>query len=91
MREYCGVIGVFTSNPKNLMPYLYEGLCAVQHRGQEAVGISVFNGELKTYKSKGLVSDSKIFELDDVGTIGIGHTRYSTTGNTSLHNYLYYH
>ena len=86
MREYCGVIGVFTSNPKKLMPYLYEGLCAVQHRGQEAVGISVFNGELKTYKSKGLVSESKIFELDDVGTIGIGHTRYSTTGNTSLHN-----
>jgi amidophosphoribosyltransferase len=67
----------------------YLGLYALQHRGQESAGIATADGErLANIKGMGLVSE--IF-TDDVlaklpGSMAIGHTRYSTTGDSALLN-----
>ncbi|MBZ7941126.1 amidophosphoribosyltransferase [Campylobacter sp. RM13744] len=81
----CAVVGVI--NSKNASTYAYYALFAMQHRGQEASGISVSNGQsIKTIKAKGEVS--QIFNPQNLqnlqGEIAIGHNRYSTAGNSSL-------
>jgi len=74
-------------------PDIYNGLIALQHRGQEAAGISVSKtdgprGNILTKKGMGLVSE--VFEASDIerlgGNIGIGHVRYSTTGGSVPEN-----
>ena len=65
------------------------GLFALQHRGQESAGIAVSDGETVTVsKDMGLVS--QIFDEKSLaglpGHLGIGHTRYSTTGSTTWDN-----
>ena len=67
----------------------YLGLHALQHRGQESAGIVTSDGDaLHRAKAMGLVSD--IFTEDVLaqlpGTLAIGHTRYSTTGDSALLN-----
>jgi amidophosphoribosyltransferase len=69
---------------------LYYGLLALQHRGQSAVGIVTYDGNIFPEKEAGLVSrllrkyDNKTkFSEDHPGNIGIGHTRYSTSGSDS--------
>ncbi|MDE5114417.1 MAG: amidophosphoribosyltransferase, partial [Trichodesmium sp. St15_bin1_1] len=67
----------------------YFGLYALQHRGQESAGIATFQGEkIYTHKGMGLVSqvfhESTLQQLP--GNIGIGHTRYSTTGSSRIIN-----
>ena len=67
----------------------FFGLYALQHRGQEAAGIAVADGQaVRVHKELGLVS--QVFEagtLDPLmGGLGIGHTRYSTTGGNSERN-----
>jgi amidophosphoribosyltransferase len=67
----------------------YLSLYALQHRGQESAGIAASDGEqLRLHKSMGLVSD--IFTADVLarvpGSLAIGHTRYSTTGDSALLN-----
>ncbi len=67
----------------------YYGLYALQHRGQEAAGISVSDGSaLVVYKDLGLVA--QVFDeptLDSLrGHIAIGHCRYSTTGSSTWEN-----
>ncbi len=86
-KEECGVIGI--STPGNDAAQLaFFGLYALQHRGQEAAGIAVADGQaVRVHKDMGLVS--QVFDagaLDPlVGGLAIGHTRYSTTGaNLSL-------
>jgi amidophosphoribosyltransferase len=65
---------------------LYQGLIALQHRGQESTGISILKtgGNIITYKKSGLVS--KVLENKVLsqywGNVGIGHNRYATTGAT---------
>jgi amidophosphoribosyltransferase len=68
---------------------IYVGLFGLQHRGQESAGIATSNGETVTvFKDLGLVSE--VFDepalagLD--GHLGIGHTRYSTTGSNNWAN-----
>ena len=68
---------------------LYLGLFALQHRGQESAGIATSNGETVTvYKDLGLVNqvfdERALAGLD--GHLGIGHTRYSTTGSPNWVN-----
>ena len=81
LHEECGVFGIFgVDDAPNLA---YYGLHALQHRGQEACGISAFDGEkLNTVKGEGLVTE--VFnqqKLDKLkGRIAIGHVRYATTG-----------
>jgi amidophosphoribosyltransferase len=85
--DHCGVFGVFGHPEAAKMAYL--GLYALQHRGQESAGIASTDGtEVHVHKSLGHVQDiftpSVIAKLP--GGAAIGHTRYSTAGDTSLMN-----
>ena len=86
--EACGVFGVYAPG-QNVARLTYFGLYALQHRGQESAGIATFKGkQVYLYKDMGLVS--QVFNetiLDELpGSIGVGHTRYSTTGSSHLAN-----
>ncbi len=89
INEECGVFGILDKNSAGLGHTLYFGLYALQHRGQESCGLAVFdNHQLRIHKEMGLVN--QVFNeslLDSLtGQIGIGHTRYSTTGASNLDN-----
>ena len=87
LREECGVMAIYDHPDAARMTYW--GLYALQHRGQESGGIASADGEaVVDFKGMGLVSE--IF-TDDVlarlpGHLAIGHTRYSTTGDSALLN-----
>jgi amidophosphoribosyltransferase len=85
--DRCGVFGVFGHPEAAKLTYL--GLYALQHRGQESAGIVSSNGvDLHAYKAMGLVEE--IFTEEVLARLGgaaaIGHTRYSTAGDTTLLN-----
>ena len=87
LKEECGVMAVYGHPESANLAYL--GLYAQQHRGQESAGISVSNGrEIYTHKSMGHVAD--IFTPEVLGGLpghmAIGHTRYSTSGDTAIKN-----
>jgi amidophosphoribosyltransferase len=88
LKEECGVFGVFGKDSAAAMTAL--GLHALQHRGQEAAGIVCFDGEhFNAHHAMGHVGEN--FNSDSVvarlaGNAAIGHTRYATTGETSLRN-----
>lgn len=90
MEEECGVFGVFAPNNIDTFSLSQFGMFALQHRGQEACGISVLkDGYIKTYKSEGLVLDvfKDIENIEDFqGNAVIGHTRYSAAGSESSKN-----
>lgn len=86
-KEECGVFGVI--GVKNASYLAYQGIYALQHRGQESAGIATFCNEIMySHKSMGLVS--QIFKKIDFNTLpgelAIAHNRYSTTGSSSLSN-----
>src|SRR5689334_13707321 len=86
--EECGVIGIFAPN-EDVASMAFFGLFAMQHRGQEAAGIAVADGQsMSIYKNVGLIS--QVFgphTLDTLkGHYAIGHTRYSTTGSSLVRN-----
>src|ERR1700744_348135 len=87
LREECGVMAVY--NHPDAARRTYWGLYALQHRGQESAGIASADGQqVNDIKGMGLVSE--IF-TDEVlarlpGHMAIGHTRYSTTGDSALLN-----
>jgi amidophosphoribosyltransferase len=83
--EKCAVVGVF--NHPSASKIAYFSLFSMQHRGQEAAGISSSDGKkMHTIKDRGLVTqvfdDQKISTL--CGDVAIGHTRYSTAGDDSI-------
>ena len=85
--EECGVAAVY--NHPEAARQVYLSLYALQHRGQESAGIASADGaSLSNIKGMGLVSD--IFTEDVLaklqGSMAIGHTRYSTTGDSALLN-----
>ena len=85
--EECGVVGIY-GHPE-AATHIYLGLHALQHRGQESAGIATLHGEeLHSHRAMGLVSEifSREVLTDLPGTIGIGHNRYSTTGQSVLKN-----
>ena len=87
-REFCGVVGVSLQG-KGAAPYLFRGLRALQHRGQESAGIgTTSHGKLFHRKGMGLVHEIFTQEMLDTlrGPVGIGHVRYSTTGSSDLEN-----
>ena len=87
-REECGVIGIFAPH-EDVARMAFFGLFALQHRGQEAAGIAVADGQsISIYKNVGLVSQVFLPEkLDELkGHYAIGHTRYSTMGSSSIRN-----
>src|SRR5436305_6796247 len=86
-RDECGVVAIYSHPEAETLAYL--GLHALQHRGQESAGIVTSNGmALHIHKAMGLVADifteKKLAKLR--GTIAIGHTRYSTAGDSALLN-----
>ncbi|HUM07180.1 MAG TPA: amidophosphoribosyltransferase [Terriglobales bacterium] len=86
-REECGVVAIHAHPEAEKLAYL--GLHALQHRGQESAGIVSSDGErLRSHRSMGLVAD--IFTEDVLsslrGILAIGHTRYSTAGDSALLN-----
>src|SRR5882672_6798069 len=86
-KHYCGVFGVY-GHP-NAAELTYYGLYALQHRGQESAGIVTSDGrQFREHKGMGLVSQIFNGEVlhNLVGSLAIGHTRYSTTGSSHLRN-----
>ena len=93
LREECGVFGIYSTEGKTVAEDVYYGLIALQHRGQESAGISVTDtekekGNIITHKGMGLVSE--VFNADVLstlkGNVGVGHVRYSTTGESVISN-----
>ncbi len=87
LHEECGVMAIYGHPEAAKLAYL--GLHALQHRGQESAGIASSDGEkIHLYKAMGLVAD--IFNEETLkrvpGRLAIGHTRYSTTGDSALLN-----
>ncbi|HEU5474100.1 MAG TPA: amidophosphoribosyltransferase [Actinophytocola sp.] len=87
-REECGVFGVWAPG-EEVSKLTYYGLYALQHRGQEAAGISVADGQqIVVFKDLGLVS--QVFDEQVLsslrGHVAVGHCRYSTTGSTTWEN-----
>ena len=93
LKEECGVFGMLHCKGENVARSVYYGLCALQHRGQESAGIAVCDtngpkGNILYHKDMGLVNE--VFRPETLsslkGDIGIGHVRYSTTGDSSVAN-----
>lgn len=81
----CAIVGVFGT--PDAAKIAYYALFAMQHRGQEATGISSADGErIHLIKKRGLVTD--VFREDRLnklyGSCAIGHNRYSTAGDESI-------
>jgi amidophosphoribosyltransferase len=78
----CGIVGVVGHSPANQV--LYDSLILLQHRGQDAAGITTYDqdGKIFSRKSLGLVRD--VFQDHHMmrlqGNVGIGHVRYPTAG-----------
>jgi len=92
--EHCAVFGVTCNDIGfSVSHLLYQGLIALQHRGQESTGISVLKagGQIYTYKQRGLVSKvlNKKRLAQHWGNVGIGHNRYATTGATEYQSLDY--
>ena len=93
IHEECGVFGMWDAVRQDVAKGIYYGLLALQHRGQEAAGIATCNsygerGNLFLHKDMGLVTE--VFDeqrLESLpGNLGIGHVRYSTTGDSNVQN-----
>src|SRR3954470_14876632 len=88
LREECGVFGIWGAD--NAASFVALGLHALQHRGQEAAGITSFDGKhFHSHRAMGHVAGN--FDRDDIirglsGRAAIGHVRYSTTGETAIRN-----
>ena len=93
MHEECGVFGVYDTEGNDVVSTMYYGLFALQHRGQESCGIAVSDtngpkGKVMSCKGMGLISEVCTEEnMENLrGDIGVGHVRYSRTGENSIHN-----
>jgi amidophosphoribosyltransferase len=83
----CGIAGIVAGS--GVADSLYLALYALQHRGQESAGMSVYDGgTVHKHKDYGLVAE--VFTGDVLktlgGTAGVGHVRYPTTGGSTLEN-----
>ncbi|MBS7527803.1 amidophosphoribosyltransferase [Fusibacter paucivorans] len=89
LKEECGVIGIYAPGQENISQMLCFGLIALQHRGQESAGIAVLKDrKMQYYKEMGLVQEVFNSEILDrlPADIGVGHVRYSTTGESYVSN-----
>jgi amidophosphoribosyltransferase len=82
----CSVVGIYKN--QNAAKKAFYSLFSMQHRGQEAAGISSNeNGKIHTIKNRGLVTEiftEEHFQTVLKGDMAIGHTRYSTAGDDSI-------
>lgn len=89
LHEECGVFGIYSDGTLNPAYACYNGLLALQHRGQESCGIAVNDcGVIDYHKDMGLVSEvfnNKV--LDSLpGQMAVSHVRYSTAGGSVREN-----
>lgn len=93
IKEACGVFGIYAPQGEDVAGSIYYGLSSLQHRGQESCGIAVSDtcgplGNMNVHRGMGLVNE--VFQGDALrllhGNLGIGHVRYSTTGDAVLNN-----
>ena len=89
INDACGVVGVF-SPTGDAARVAFFGIFSLQHRGQESAGIATIStgGVPHIHRGNGLVPG--VFNENDLqnlpGNMAIGHTRYSTTGISSIEN-----
>ena len=85
----CGIVALFSPN-ENVANTIYDGLIQLQHRGQDAAGISTLNdNKMHLHKDTGLVTEvfkSDKSKLNLVGNLGIGHVRYPTAGSNDVND-----
>ena len=82
----CGIVGILSTTKKDVSLYIYDALTIIQHRGQDAAGITTANkGRFYMRKGNGLVRN--VFRTKHmeklIGDMGIGHVRYPTAGSSS--------
>ncbi len=87
-KEACGVFGVYAPG-ESVALLTFDGLYALQHRGQESAGMAVSDGgTITVVKDMGLVTN--VFDERNLaplqGYLAVGHTRYSTTGSSTWRN-----
>lgn len=91
LNEECGIFGLYSETDLDTFSLSQFGLFALQHRGQEACGISVMKqGKIFNIKDEGLVLDvyKNIREPETfMGNAAIGHTRYTTAGDKKKYNF----
>ncbi len=82
----CGIVAYI--GYKKAHPILIKGLQRLEYRGYDSAGISILNGKIHTYKTKGKVSELENFIQDKQleGTLGIAHTRWATHGEPNQVN-----
>ena len=86
LKEECGIFGIWGADAAS--SFVALGLHALQHRGQEAAGITSYDGTaFHSHRAMGHVAGN--FDRDDImrklaGRTAIGHVRNSTTGETRL-------
>ena len=80
----CGIAGIIGGKPVSRL--IYHSLFSVQHRGQSAAGMLIYDGNIHAIKEAGLVREvfDQESKIDYPGNVGIGHTRYSTAGLDDL-------
>ncbi|MEX1130050.1 MAG: amidophosphoribosyltransferase [Vicinamibacterales bacterium] len=86
-KDECGVFGIFGHPEAANLTYL--GLYALQHRGQESAGIATGDGhKMRVSRAMGQVAEAFTPEILEglPGHLAIGHTRYSTAGESKLQN-----
>lgn len=88
VKENCGVVGIFSIKGDNTVPYVFDALRALQHRGQEAWGLAVPNKQPSKHMGLVSASSSKFASLSQQFSSNcvIGHVRYSTIGSSNLQN-----
>ena len=88
LHEECGVLGIYGVRDASRQAVL--ALQALQHRGQQACGIAVYDrdGAIRVHKGEGLVKD--VFSEDALARLSgdtlIGHVRYPTTEVGGMEN-----
>lgn len=90
LKEACGVFGVYSDRPYNIVYDVQLGLFALQHRGEESAGFAIAaDGGVKCYRHMGTVPQAmpdSVLKYFPESSIAIGHTRYSTTGSSNIVN-----
>ena len=82
----CGIVGILSTTNKEVGVYIYDALTIIQHRGQDAAGITTADkGRFFMRKGNGLARN--VFRTRHMqmlkGDMGIGHVRYPTAGTSS--------
>ena len=80
----CGIVGIYQKKG-DVVGDIYDALIQVQHRGQDAAGVSTWDGsKMSLYKELGVVTE--VFKTTESlsleGNLGVGHVRYPTAGRS---------